>query len=128
MSFKFLENRWITIGLIAFNLGWLSWFLHPLDQSWGDPEKHASLSCPLETNCNCEDFQYWELSQQQLLRDVGDPHKLDGNNNGIACEELYRKHRACLIKTLAANRVCGQYQQQLNRWDRYLSKNTDDSG
>lgn len=38
---------------------------------------------------NCEeDFDYQEQAQEEYDRDPSDPNQLDGDNDGIACEEL----------------------------------------
>src|SRR5215217_3654265 len=37
---------------------------------------------------NCSDFTYQEDAQAELDRDPSDPHNLDANNDGIACENL----------------------------------------
>ncbi|GGM53396.1 hypothetical protein GCM10012275_25500 [Longimycelium tulufanense] len=40
---------------------------------------------------DCADFPYQEDAQAKLLEDPRDPHRLDGDNNGIACEHLPRR-------------------------------------
>jgi hypothetical protein len=37
---------------------------------------------------NCSDFQYQEDAQKVFNQDPSDPNRLDGDNNGIACEPL----------------------------------------
>jgi|SRR5215216_4984782 len=37
---------------------------------------------------NCSDFTYQEDAQAELDRDPSDPHNLDADNDGIACENL----------------------------------------
>jgi len=37
---------------------------------------------------NCPDFQYQEDAQAELNKDVSDPHQLDGDSDGVACESL----------------------------------------
>ena len=40
---------------------------------------------------NCEDFAFWQDAQDFFLAEGGpdsDPHRLDGNGNGVACESL----------------------------------------
>lgn len=39
--------------------------------------------------CNCSDFQTWQEAQGVLKTYEGDPHKLDGDKDGIACEKLF---------------------------------------
>lgn len=36
---------------------------------------------------SCEDFEYQQEAQMVYFRDESDPNKLDGNDNGLACEE-----------------------------------------
>lgn len=37
---------------------------------------------------NCSDFEYQEDAQKVFNQDPGDPNRLDGDNDGIACEAL----------------------------------------
>ena len=40
---------------------------------------------------NCSDFETWQEAQDFFLSEGGpeeDPHRLDGNSDGIACESL----------------------------------------
>ena len=40
---------------------------------------------------DCPDFDTWEEAQAFFIAAVGperDPHRLDGDNDGIACEDL----------------------------------------
>src|SRR5215216_2176186 len=39
-------------------------------------------------NCTRQDFPYQEDAQQVLEQDLSDPYVLDGDGNGIACENL----------------------------------------
>ncbi len=43
---------------------------------------------------DCDDFQYQEDAQRVLEQDRSDPHRLDQNNDGIACEDLPRRTAA----------------------------------
>lgn len=43
---------------------------------------------PAEDLLNCDDFDYQEQAQQEYDRDRSDPNQLDGDDDGIACEEL----------------------------------------
>ena len=39
-------------------------------------------------SCNCSDFKNWRQAQWTLEKYDGDPHNLDSDNDGIACEKL----------------------------------------
>lgn len=43
-----------------------------------------------KTDCNCSDFATQKEAQTVLNAFPNDPHKLDGDGNGIACESLPR--------------------------------------
>jgi micrococcal nuclease len=43
---------------------------------------------PPDGDYNCGDFDTQEQAQQVLERTSGDPHGLDGDGNGVACESL----------------------------------------
>lgn len=51
-----------------------------------DPNAH--LPPCVEQNCDCGDFISQELAQLVLDDFTGDPHNLDGDGNGLACERL----------------------------------------
>ena len=42
----------------------------------------------INSDCNCSDFSTQAEAQQVLNAFSGDPHRLDGDNDGIACESL----------------------------------------
>lgn len=48
----------------------------------------ASFPACVATDCNCSDFATWEQAQAVLNAFPGDPHRLDGDSDGIACEGL----------------------------------------
>lgn len=48
----------------------------------------ASFPACVATDCNCSDFTTWEQAQAVLNAFPGDPHRLDGDSDGIACEGL----------------------------------------
>lgn len=48
---------------------------------------------------NCDDFAYQGDAQAQYGRDPSDPHRLDADNDGIACEEL--AHRPSSAASIA---------------------------
>lgn len=41
-----------------------------------------------EDQYNCSDFETQEEAQAEYEKDKSDPHNLDGDNDGIACESL----------------------------------------
>ncbi len=47
-----------------------------------------SFPACVSTNCDCSDFATWEQAQAVLNAFPGDPHRLDGDSDGIACESL----------------------------------------
>jgi len=42
----------------------------------------------VDDDCDCFDFASQKQAQRVLERFSGDPHRLDGDGNGIACESL----------------------------------------
>jgi hypothetical protein len=44
--------------------------------------------CPVGADRNCDDFTTQPEAQRQLDRDRGDPHGLDVDGDGVACEQL----------------------------------------
>jgi hypothetical protein len=60
----------------------------------------AAASLPLagvavaQDRYNCDDFTYQEEAQAVYERDRTDPHDLDRNNDGIACESLPKRPTA----------------------------------
>jgi micrococcal nuclease len=53
-----------------------------------DPIAPDRLPACVATDCNCSDFATWEQAQAVLEAFPGDPHRLDGDGDGIACESL----------------------------------------
>ena len=51
------------------------------------PAKTALPNC-INSDCNCSDFSTQEEAQAVLNAFKNDPHRLDGDGNGIACESL----------------------------------------
>ena len=43
-----------------------------------------------QEDVDCADFAFQSLAQDVLRRDPSDPHNLDADNDGVACEELPR--------------------------------------
>jgi micrococcal nuclease len=48
----------------------------------------SSLPACTSGDCDCGDFATWEQAQAVLEAFPGDPHRLDGDNDGVACESL----------------------------------------
>ena len=58
--------------------------LNRLDRLWSDDARFAA-------DANCSDFETWIEANEFFLRAGGpasDPHRLDGNNDGVPCESL----------------------------------------
>ena len=53
-----------------------------------EPEPAAELPSCVETDCDCGDFESWQQAQAVLQAFAGDPHRLDGDGDGEACESL----------------------------------------
>lgn len=47
-----------------------------------------SLPTCVQTDCNCNDFAHQQEAQTVLAAFPNDPHGLDRNKDGIACESL----------------------------------------
>ena len=65
----------------------------PVDPGPVDPTDPV-VPEPADT-LNCDDFQHQEDAQAELAKDVSDPHNLDGDKNGVACESL--PHRPVVV-------------------------------
>lgn len=50
-------------------------------------QKETFPSC-VQTDCNCKDFKTQKEAQRVFDAFPGDPHKLDRDKDGIACENL----------------------------------------
>lgn len=48
----------------------------------------GSLPACVSSDCDCGDFTTWEQAQAVLNASPGDPHSLDGDRDGVACESL----------------------------------------
>lgn len=51
------------------------------------PDSAGLPSC-INTDCDCADFSTQAQAQQVLEMTTGDPHRLDGDHDGVACERL----------------------------------------
>ena len=61
----------------------------PTNQSNPQPTTNQSnLPSCVESDCNCSDFSNQQEAQRVLEAFDGDPHRLDGDGNGVACESL----------------------------------------
>lgn len=77
------------------NLGfWNEPNVMPWDYRRGDrvsdsqPTNQSNLPSCVESDCNCSDFSSQQEAQQVLEAFSGDPHRLDGDGDGVACESL----------------------------------------
>lgn len=54
------------------------------------PESAATTNLPpcINSDCNCSDFQTQAQAQAVLNAFPGDPHRLDGDKDSVACESL----------------------------------------
>ena len=54
------------------------------------PESDSLVDLPacVNSDCNCSDFASWQQAQDVLNAYPGDPHRLDGDDDGEACESL----------------------------------------
>lgn len=52
------------------------------------PVPATNLPACVNSDCNCSDFSNWRQAQAVLETFSGDPHRLDRDNDGIACESL----------------------------------------
>lgn len=53
-----------------------------------EPEPTANLPDCINGDCNCRDFISWQQAQDVLNAYPGDPHRLDADDDGEACENL----------------------------------------
>lgn len=53
-----------------------------------DNSGEGDLPVCVQTDCNCSDFTTQQQAQAVLDAFPGDPHRLDANKNGIACDRL----------------------------------------
>ncbi|MGY6656930.1 excalibur calcium-binding domain-containing protein [Amycolatopsis sp. TRM77291] len=54
----------------------------------------ALAEAPAIADLDCGDFQYQEDAQAELEKDRSDPHGLDRNKDGVACEDLPKRGTA----------------------------------
>jgi micrococcal nuclease len=57
-------------------------------QPEGQSDGSVSGANPQDTNLDCAGFETHEEAQRVLEQDPSDPHYLDGDGDGVACEEL----------------------------------------
>lgn len=60
----------------------------PWDYRRGERVNSTSTSETDTNGCNCSDFSSQQKAQRVLETFDGDPHRLDGDGNGVACESL----------------------------------------
>ncbi|MGP1383488.1 MAG: thermonuclease family protein [Thainema sp.] len=52
------------------------------------PTAAADLPACINSDCDCGDFSSWRQAQDVLESSPGDPHRLDGDDDRVACESL----------------------------------------
>jgi micrococcal nuclease len=60
----------------------------PESRPEGQSDGSVSGANPQDTNLDCAGFETHEEAQRVLEQDPSDPHYLDGDGDGVACEEL----------------------------------------
>lgn len=60
----------------------------PINQNDFQPTNQSNLPSCVDSDCNCSDFSNQHEAQRVLEAFDGDPHRLDGDRNGVACESL----------------------------------------
>jgi len=67
------------------------WDFQDVDTESGTDDNSSDveiLPLPSDGDYNCEDFETQAQAQYVLENESGDPHGLDGDGNGVACESL----------------------------------------
>lgn len=59
----------------------------PSPQTESSPPSTGLPAC-VSSDCDCGDFSSWQQAQDVLESSSGDPHSLDGDGDGVACESL----------------------------------------
>ena len=84
-----------TVGVLLFNLPLVAQNLSDLPTQQGNGYSPAtsisstsSIPACLSSDCDCSDFTTQAQAQKVLDADFGDPHGLDGDKDGVACESL----------------------------------------
>jgi micrococcal nuclease len=60
----------------------------PSPQPPNSPATESSLPTCISSDCDCSDFSTQADAQRVLEAFPGDPHRLDGDDDGQACESL----------------------------------------
>ena len=60
----------------------------PINQNDFQPSNQSNLPSCVEGDCDCSDFSNQQQAQRVLDAFSGDPHRLDGDGDGVACESL----------------------------------------
>jgi micrococcal nuclease len=56
--------------------------------SSNSPNNRSNLPACANNDCDCSDFSSQSQAQQVLEAFINDPHRLDGDGDGVACESL----------------------------------------
>jgi hypothetical protein len=51
-------------------------------------DRNVSDRFTKSSDCDCSDFSSWRQAQDVLESTSGDPHRLDGDGDGVTCESL----------------------------------------
>jgi hypothetical protein len=95
----------LTVAIIAFQVPVLPAFSHSgglnaqgchagskpyhCHRAQSAPSRSATPRSQISGDRNCADFRNWSEAQAFFENaDRGDPHRLDADNDGIACESL----------------------------------------
>ena len=60
----------------------------PINQNDFQPSNQSDLPSCVDSDCDCSDFSTQAQAQEVLDAFSGDPHRLDGDGDGVACESL----------------------------------------
>ena len=85
-----------TVGVLLFNLPLVAQNLsdlptQPVDNAYSPTTSipsSANIPACINSECDCSDFTTQAQAQNVLDADFGDPHGLDGDKDGVACESL----------------------------------------
>jgi hypothetical protein len=86
-----MKHRVLAGSLATIGASTLLFVLAPVAPAQeGGPLDFLSPAAPAQEggDLNCADFEFQEDAQAVYDQDPSDPNGLDGDNDGIACEEL----------------------------------------
>jgi len=86
-----MKHRVLAGSLAAMGASTLLFILAPVTAAQeGGPPEILSPAAPAQEggDLDCADFEFQEDAQAVLDQDPSDPNGLDGDGDGVACEEL----------------------------------------